>query len=208
MPFSYFTNHTPKTYRDHQGIWYFNTISLQNNQWHVLFEVRSHTLNSQPGEICFPGGALEDNETYPLCARREASEELGISDRLIEIIGPMDYIITPFKYALYPYVGILHIDNLECLDPNKDEVDHLFTIPLDELMLLEPEKHFISTQVLLSAEFPYHKIQNGKAYSWKFGEHLVLFYETHNRIIWGLTASILKEFIEIMRKNINQTTSI
>jgi coenzyme A diphosphatase NUDT7 len=208
MPFSYFATHIPKPIGISKEFGILIPLILCDNQWHVLFEVRSHTLSSQPGEICFPGGALEFNESLEHCAKREAREELGVAEDLVEIIGPMDYIITPFRYALYPYVGILHINTLDELHPNKDEVDHLFTIPLDDIILLEPEKHFMSTKVHLNSEFPYHKIQNGKAYNWKLGDHVVLFYETHNRIIWGLTASILKEFIEIVRKKINQTTSI
>ena len=44
----------------------------------LLYEVRSHTLRRQPGEICFPGGELEGDESVVVCALRETQEELGI----------------------------------------------------------------------------------------------------------------------------------
>ena len=37
----------------------------------VLFEERAHTLRSQPGEVCFPGGKREAGETAIQCALRE-----------------------------------------------------------------------------------------------------------------------------------------
>ena len=45
---------------------------------YLIFEKRSNKLKRQPGEICFPGGKLEENETMQECAVRETEEELLI----------------------------------------------------------------------------------------------------------------------------------
>ena len=56
-----------------------------DGEWHVLFETRSSNVE-QPGEICFPGGAMEEGETAAECAVREACEEIiGLGPEDIEI---------------------------------------------------------------------------------------------------------------------------
>ncbi|NEU34154.1 CoA pyrophosphatase, partial [bacterium LRH843] len=49
----------------------------KQDELHVLFEVRAHHLRRQPGEICFPGGKIEPNDSTPQdAAVRETTEEL------------------------------------------------------------------------------------------------------------------------------------
>lgn len=56
----------------------------KNDGYHILFEVRSNKLSQQPGEICFPGGRREHDETSMEASIRETCEELLISEsRLI-----------------------------------------------------------------------------------------------------------------------------
>ena len=42
----------------------------------VLFEIRSSQIQSQPGDVCFPGGMVEPGETEAQAAVREMREEL------------------------------------------------------------------------------------------------------------------------------------
>ena len=49
-----------------------------NGKLHLLFEVRSDALRRQPGEVCFPGGRMEEGESPTQCALRETEEELAI----------------------------------------------------------------------------------------------------------------------------------
>ena len=46
----------------------------------VLFQVRSSQMAWQPGDICFPGGRVQLDETPCQAARREMAEELGIDE--------------------------------------------------------------------------------------------------------------------------------
>ena len=38
----------------------------KDGEFRILFEVRSPKLKSQPGEVCFPGGAVEDGRVRVL----------------------------------------------------------------------------------------------------------------------------------------------
>ena len=62
-----------------------------NNEVCILFEVRAKKLNSQPGDICFPGGKIDGDETPKEAALREMFEELGIKS--IDIINELDTVV-------------------------------------------------------------------------------------------------------------------
>ncbi|MCL5057836.1 MAG: CoA pyrophosphatase [Actinobacteria bacterium] len=107
---------------------------------YVLFEVRSQNLNRQPGEICFPGGKVENGErTDPLVAAiRETSEELGIAGREIEVLGPLDILVTPLETMVYPYVGRIDISHIR---PNPKEVERVFLVPVHFFLETPPLCH-------------------------------------------------------------------
>lgn len=197
---SQFSTHSPKPIGLSKTYGILIPLIKIEDAWHLIFETRAYHMRAQPGEICFPGGMVESEETPRQAAIREASEELGIDTTQIEVLGPTDFILTPFGSLLYPFVAIVHVDGIKTLTPNPSEVDHIFTVPLDELSVQNPEKHLLKTQYLLQGDFPYHKIQNGTEYHWKTGEHVVYFYTYQDKIIWGLTANILKSFIEQLQK--------
>ncbi|HHY93062.1 MAG TPA: CoA pyrophosphatase [Firmicutes bacterium] len=165
--------------------------------WQVLFEVRAAGLARQPGEICFPGGRVEEadaGEQETAC--RETAEELGLTRQAITVWGELDYIVTPFNLFLYPFVG--EIDTSGGLMPNPAEVAEVFTLPLTLLATLRPEIYLVPVQAAPPADFPFAKIPHGRAYPWRTGLLPEVFYEVNGRIIWGLTARILKDFLEIV----------
>ena len=54
---------------------------------HLLFEVRAYDLKVQPGEVCFPGGRIEEGETPQDAVLREVSEELFVRKEQVRILG-------------------------------------------------------------------------------------------------------------------------
>ncbi|HMA60291.1 MAG TPA: NUDIX domain-containing protein, partial [Halanaerobiales bacterium] len=42
---------------------------------HLIYEIRSEEIGTQPGEVSFPGGRIEEGETAREAAVRETEEE-------------------------------------------------------------------------------------------------------------------------------------
>jgi len=169
---------------------------------HLIFEVRSKNLKSQPGEICFPGGALEGEESFEDCAIRETCEELNLSPDNIQLIGKCDYIVTPFNLILYPFVGIIKGVDKDEIKYNENEVESIFSVPLKFFLNTPPQEYLIRTTLEIPHNFPYDKIQGGKSYNWKRGEYKILFYEYGDYIIWGMTARIINNLVDIIKGKI------
>ncbi|AOT69689.1 NUDIX hydrolase [Geosporobacter ferrireducens] len=184
---------------DYKGFSILVPLLQVQNELHLLFEVRSENLKTQPGEICFPGGRIEMNESPEQCALRETAEELGLAEAAIELFGPLDYIVTPYNLILYPYLGTLPTINPQDFPINPDEVAALFTVPLSFFIENPPLEHPIHVKTEVDEDFPFDKIQNGRNYNWKMGSYPVLFYEYGEHIIWGMTARIVKNLVEIIQ---------
>ncbi|WP_139822679.1 NUDIX hydrolase [Tuberibacillus sp. Marseille-P3662] len=169
-----------------------------HHRWHLLFEVRSLQLKSQPGDICFPGGKIESSDQTPeFTAIRETSEELGIHEHHIETIQKMDLYVPSSHLIVYPFVGIIHTLDYQI---NRDEVAETFTVPLDELLNIEPAQHNVDLTPEPKSDFPYHKLALGENYQWRKRPMTELFFDYKNYSIWGMTARILQYFLDELRK--------
>ena len=172
-----------------------------DDKLHLLYEIRSEEIGTQPGEVSFPGGRIEKGETAREAAVRETEEELGLDKTQIEVIGQMDYLIPPFNIALYPFTGHLKIDSLDELDINEAEVKKIFTVPLNYFLENEPETHVVNCRHEINENFPYHLIRNGKEYDWREGEYPVNFYKYKDYVIWGMTARFTTNLINKIKNN-------
>ncbi|MBY0123156.1 CoA pyrophosphatase [Bacillus sp. S/N-304-OC-R1] len=165
---------------------------------HILFEVRSLQLRRQPGEICFPGGRVDKTDKDERhTAIRETSEELGISESSIDDVYPLDYMISPFGTMIYPFVGLIR--DSEEIEFNRSEVEEIFTVPLSFLKNTKPETFQIQYRVEPEKGFPFSQIAGGENYNWQIRNMEECFYYYEDRVIWGLTARVLKHFIEIVQ---------
>lgn len=164
---------------------------------YVLFEVRSQNLNRQPGEICFPGGKVENGErTDPLVAAiRETSEELGIAGREIEVLGPLDILVTPLETMVYPYVGRIDISHIR---PNPKEVERVFLVPVHFFLETPPYVTCVEVSIRYDRDFPLEKVPPIYKDGWQVrGSYPMYFYEYEDYFIWGLTCRILHNFLRI-----------
>lgn len=163
----------------------------------VLFEVRAGTLNWQPGEICFPGGRIETYDASPQeTAVRETMEELGISRESIEVLGALDFLVSPIGVLIYPYA--VHIAASMPLSPNADEVAEVFTVPLAFLLTAKPQVASMEMASRPLAGFPFDLLPPDYPQGYRRrAKHSVLFYQYNQYIIWGLTARVLATFIGI-----------
>lgn len=176
----------------------FVPIIIRNGEYQFVFQVRSKFIR-QPGEISFPGGKVEETDlTNKDAATRELQEELGVTIDNIELLGELDYMVTPFRFALYPFIGTLSSDTKFQLNP--DEVEDIFFAPVAQMMKMTPKEHPIHLEVSPSEDFPYHLIPNGENYNWRTAVVNEQFYEYEGHVIWGLTATILSHALEELKK--------
>lgn len=169
----------------------------KDNETHILFEVRSMKLRTQPGDICFPGGKIDQTDPDPqFSAIRETTEELGIRKTAIQDVHPLDYIASDNGRMIYPYTGI--ITDPGQMKPNPAEVSETFTVPLSYLQTTDPETYNVHYSVEPEADFPFDLIVGGEQYKWRVPSKKELFYHYNGKVIWGLTAKILHHFLTLL----------
>jgi 8-oxo-dGTP pyrophosphatase MutT (NUDIX family) len=148
---------------------------------HVIFTERTNHVEHHKGQMSFPGGACDETDDgLEATALRETWEEIGVKPEHVKIIGQLDDMVTISNFRVTPYVGLL--DNSEGDYPfciNDHEVSKVVQVPLTFLldeknMELEVREHQ-GREVLVPA----------------------FSYDGHR--IWGATARMLHQFIELLR---------
>jgi 8-oxo-dGTP pyrophosphatase MutT (NUDIX family) len=146
---------------------------------HVLFTVRSELVEHHKGQISFPGGA-HDPEDRDLAhtALRETFEEIGVAIDHVEIIGQLDEMITVSNFLVRPFVGRITRAGPYPFAHSEVEVAEILEVPLghlrDEVNVVVEPRMYQGREIM--------------AYSYRFGDHL----------IWGATARILKQFLDLL----------
>ncbi len=167
---------------------------------HVLFNKRASTLEHQPGDICFPGGRQEGNETLLETALRETEEELGISREKIQLLGQTDYIISISSAVITPFVGFVKDLHPADIRFNTDEVAEIFTVPFSFFTTTEPEIHYLYFQANTPDDFPFERITGGENYPFAKPKIPELFYDYFGNIIWGITAQITHHIVTLIEE--------
>ena len=164
----------------------------------IVFQVRAMHMRNQPGDISLPGGQIETNEDPKETVIREVCEELGLSEEDFEIVTPLDILVTHYGLIVHPFLG--YIKNYNNIMINKDEVDHIFLASANELMKINTVKDISKINVQRNEDFPYHLIKDGENYKFKEGLYKSLFYNYEEYTIWGMTALILENFLNYIKK--------
>ncbi len=165
----------------------------------ILFEKRASDLKFQPGEICFPGGGIDPCDASPAQgAIRETIEELGVNKEAVNLIAPLDVVVSPFGAIIYPFVG--YILDPQTIKINSSEVEEIFYVPLDYLLEQQPIEHKLSMKLNFPDDYPFELVPGGKNYPYRDGYLPQQFYIWQDRIIWGLTARILHHFLNIIKE--------
>ncbi len=184
-----------------------------DNQEYILFEKRASGIR-QAGEICFPGGVFDSSRDrdFSETAMRETIEELGISGNLIEIDYHLGYMVANMGATVDIFTGSIHIKDKSELNPNAEEVESIHLVPVDFFMDNEPEEYKLQIEIKSSYDndmgekivlFPAEKLGLPEKYhnSWQGRTPSIYVYKYDDIIIWGLTAKIIKEIAEIIKKN-------
>ncbi len=171
----------------------------RNGQWEVIYEVRAIDMNTQPGEVSFPGGGLEKGESFKEAAIRETVEELNIEEENIKIIGELDYLISYADLEIHCFLATISGIDVDKVKPNPSEVDHLFTVPINFLLDNEPKAYSLEMETKYNEEFPYNLIPNGKNYNFRKSKRTIYFYEYKDYIIWGYTATMTYNLTKLLK---------
>ncbi|MBU2709664.1 NUDIX hydrolase [Zooshikella harenae] len=135
---------------------------------------RAHHLSSHSGEVAFPGGKREPQDTNLWqTALRESHEEVCIIPESVEYLGQLRSIVSRFGISVTPFVGL--IPPKTHLIPCPDELECCFRVPL---------AFFLKEQNL-----GWDRLNYG-------GHDFVLpSYQYQDHKIWGLTAIVLADLL-------------
>jgi len=177
-----------------------------DGDYHFLFQKRSQHIR-QGSEISFPGGQFDEllDNSFEETAIRETCEELGITKDRIEIINQVDTFVG--HVYIENYLGVIHIDSLDELDINEDEVAYVFTMPIDYFINQEPETYGIKVRSYSSEMddegnlieyFPVKELDLPERYhnSWNDSLREVYVYRTKHGTLWGITAQIVYDTVK------------
>lgn len=160
----------------------------------LLFEVRAAQLR-QGGEVCFPGGRREAGESWMDCALRETEEELAIPREEIQLLGVPDFLCNVGGYLIRPALGLISPAGLAAMRPSAAEVAEVFTVPLAFFQTTPPEVYAYELVPKAPADFPYDRVGVSPDYPWSRGTVEVPVWYWEGRVIWGLTARIIRSLI-------------
>jgi len=142
----------------------------------LLFTKRSDELGKHPGQMSFPGGGREPEDAdIEATAVREAFEEIGLAPEEADVVGHIDDIRTITEYAVTPVVARIPDRTYE---PDEREVAAVVVVAVDDL--LDAENYEVERR-----DHP------------EYGEVVVHYFHVDDYTIWGATARILVQFLEL-----------
>jgi len=97
----------------------------------ILLTRRASRLRKHAGQYALPGGKVDQGETTAQAALRELHEELGVQANEDQILGALDDYSTRSGFCITPMV--VWIGRSVEIQPNPDEVESVFYIPLQEI---------------------------------------------------------------------------
>jgi 8-oxo-dGTP pyrophosphatase MutT (NUDIX family) len=144
---------------------------------HILFTKRTQQVKHHKGQISFPGGVFDEEDgDLRRTALREADEEIGMKEKDTQIIGVLDDIVTVTEFIVTPFVGLIPYPYPFQL--SEVEIEELIEVPLSSLL---DERCFSEGM---------RDDEHGKRviYTYQYGKHA----------IWGATALMLKQLLELL----------
>ena len=151
-------------------------IVVRAGQPTVLFTQRHAGLAKHAGQISFPGGKLDADETALQAALREAEEETGLAPEFVTPLGYLDGYLTVTGYFVTPVVALVREGF--SLSPQAGEVDEIFEVPLGFIM--DDKNRELHSR------------------AWAGSKRHFYAYSHEGRFIWGATAGMIKNMSEML----------
>ncbi|WP_144602594.1 NUDIX hydrolase [Algoriphagus algorifonticola] len=142
---------------------------------------RPEYIGVHSGQIAFPGGKMDEgDENEVFTALREAEEEVAVNASKVQVLGRMsDLFIPASNFLVSPVIG--YVDHIPEFVPEEREVQRIISARVSDIVSPEIQKKTIleiGNQIKLDT--PY--------------------FEVEKEMVWGATAMILGEFIELLEK--------
>ena len=155
---------------------------VMRDQPTVLLTQRTAHLSNHSGQIAFPGGRQDEQDSDPVAtALREAEEEVGLNRQHVSVLGQLPLYVTGTGFKVTPVVALVHPEMQ--LQANPGEVAEVFEVPLMHVMNpANHRRHAMAWQGVRREWFsmPY---QDGPT----------------QRMIWGVTAGILRNLYQFLQ---------
>ncbi|MDI6753665.1 MAG: CoA pyrophosphatase [Thermodesulfobacteriota bacterium] len=150
----------------------------KGGEYHILFTKRTDTVEHHKGQISFPGGRQDQKDQDLLnTALREAQEEMGIKKEDVHLLGELDDFLTATTdFCISPFVAFIPYPYPFKINPH--EIEEVIEAPL--LAFLDDDK--FRQEVI---------VRNGEPFP-------VYFYQYQGHTIWGATARILKQLLDLL----------
>jgi len=149
-----------------------------NKNWYFFLTKRSDTVDHHKGQVSFPGGMVEENESLKDAALRETHEEIGIPPFKIKLIGSLTSFYIPVsRFEIFPFIGWTKRKPKTSI--HDQEVDSIFSPSIKDFMLDKTQKEKKDTLAEFPVKIPY--------------------FDLGGEIVWGATSIILSEFKSILK---------
>jgi 8-oxo-dGTP pyrophosphatase MutT (NUDIX family) len=143
---------------------------------HVVFTKRSEKVPHHKGQVSFPGGSIDASDADDFSAAvRETTEEIGIPEDRIKLLGRLDDIITVTHFVVSPFVA--EIPAHFPYQPSEFEIAEIFDVPLRELA--DPAR--MREELVQFENRPYP----------------IYYFDHKGHNIWGATAKILRQMLSL-----------
>jgi len=153
-------------------------LHKDEDEIYITFIKRVTDGSKHSGQIALPGGKFEkEDKNLSKTAIRETEEEVGVNRNDIKILGTLTPLFIPVSnYSVQPVVG--SIDYKPDFVKNIDEVDEIYNVKINELK----DAYTVCKTFVIQEE-----------------KVIAPFYILNGIEIWGATAMILSEFIDIIQ---------
>ncbi|MBN1225235.1 MAG: CoA pyrophosphatase [Candidatus Aminicenantes bacterium] len=146
---------------------------------HLILTKRTARLSRHQAQISFPGGRQDPRESLPQTALREAREELDIPPDSVCVMGELTPLyIPPSNFCIFPIVATT--PRRPDFSPSPKEVSEMIEVPLAHL--LDPRNRREEDWIIRGVRVA------------------VPFYEFEGHKVWGATAMVLAELLDMVRQ--------